>query len=189
MSDERKGISVPDAESIARTKAGELEAFGELYRRYLTPIYRYIRTRVSTDRDAEDLAEMVFLKAFEALETYEERGAPFSAFLYRVARNAVADHYRSQKPVDPLEDLEWLGSNEATAEKGVIDQESIREIKKALAGLPDNYQEVIRLRVIMDFPTEQVAEWMGRKPSNVRVLLHRALKALRHELGVIDEQV
>jgi RNA polymerase sigma-70 factor (ECF subfamily) len=144
MSEERKGTFVPDAEYIAQFKAGELEAFGKLYRRYLTPIYRYIRTRVSTDRDAEDLAEMVFLKAFEALETYEERGAPFSAFLYRIARNAVVDHYRSQEPLDPLEDLEWLGGSEEDTEKGIIDQESLHEIKKAMVRLPD-HSRLVRL--------------------------------------------
>lgn len=189
MSEERKGTLVPDAEYIAQFKAGELEAFGKLYRRYLTPIYRYIRTRVSTDRDAEDLAEMVFLKAFEALEKYEERGVPFSAFLYRIARNAVVDHYRSQEPIDPLEEIERFGGSEADTEKSIIDQESMQEINKAMVRLPDHYQEVIRLRVIMDMPTDQVAEWMGRKPSTLRVLLHRALKTLRKELGVVDEQV
>lgn len=188
MSDEWENASVPDAEFIARAKAGEVEAFGHLYRRYLTPIYRYVRTRVNTDRDAEDLTEMVFLKSFDALETYQERGAPFGAFLYRVARNAIADHYRSQEPVDSMEDLEWLGESDVNVEKGIIDQEAVREIKKALAGLPDHFQEVIRLRVLMDLPTEQVAKWMERKPPTVRVLLHRALKALRQELGVIDEQ-
>lgn len=187
MSDKKKGIPLPDAGYIARFKAGEMEAFGELYRRYLTPIYRYIRTRVSTDRDAEDLSEMVFLKAFEALETYQERGAPFSAFLYRIAQNTVIDHYRSQELIDPLEDVEWLVSSEAGREKNLINQESLDEIKSAVEGLPEHYQEVIRLRLLMDMPTEQVAEWMGRKPTTVRVLLHRALKALRQELGAVDE--
>jgi RNA polymerase sigma-70 factor (ECF subfamily) len=185
MSDE---TSVSDAEFIARTKAGDVEAFGELYRRYITPIFRYVRARVSTDRDAEDLTENVFLKVFEALDTYQERGAPFGAFLYRVARNAVVDHYRSQKPLEEIDELASLGEIATSAEKYIVDKEAILEIKNAMTRLPENYQEVIRLRVLMELPTEDVAQWMGKQPSTVRVLLHRALKALRKSLGVVDER-
>lgn len=180
--------SMPDAEYIARTQAGDLDAFGELYRKYVTPIYRYIRTRVSTDRDAEDLTEQVFLKAFEALDTYQERGAPFGAFLYMVARNAVVDHYRSQKEIEQIDDLSTLGSEDRGAEADLIDRQNLLEINNALVKLPDNYREVIRLRVLMEMPTVEVAAWMGKKPSTVRVILHRALKALRKSLGVVDER-
>lgn len=187
MDESKRGASMPDAELITRFKSGDLEAFSELYRRYLSPVYRYIRTRVSTDRDAEDLTEMVFMKAFEALDTYEERGAPFSAYLYRIARNATIDHYRSDEPVDPLVDLEWIESGDVEIEKRLIEQQLVSKIMRAMNALPENYQEVIRLRVLLDLPTRQVAEWMGRKPSTVRVNLHRALKALRKELGTTDE--
>ncbi len=149
---------MPDADLIARVKAGELEAYGQLYNRYLTPIYRYIRTRVSTDGDAEDLTEAVFLKTFEALETYKERGAPFSAFLYRVARNAVVDHYRTQKTIGSLEDQESLADSEVDAETSMIDREQAHQIMLAISKLKERYQEVIRLRVLMDIPTEDVAE-------------------------------
>jgi RNA polymerase sigma-70 factor (ECF subfamily) len=185
MSDES---SVPDAEYIARTKAGDLQAFGELYRKYVTQIYRYIRTRVSTERDAEDLTENVFLKAFEALETYQERGAPFGAFLYMVARHAVVDHYRSQKPLEQADDLSIVGNEVSSAEGALINKQELLEISNALAKLPENYREVIRLRVLMEMPTAEVAEWLGKQPSTVRVLLHRALKALRKSLGVVDER-
>ena len=72
-----------DAELIDLAQRGESEAYGELYRRYLDPIYRYIRIRVGEDRLAEDLSEMVFLRSFESLGKYKERGHPFSAYLDR----------------------------------------------------------------------------------------------------------
>ena len=79
--------SASDRDLITSAQAGNSEAFGELYRRYLPQIFGYIRLRVGMERDAEDLAEMVFLKSFESIHRYEDRGVPFSAFLYKVARH------------------------------------------------------------------------------------------------------
>jgi|SRR3972149_9528385 len=178
-----------DAELIARAKDGEADAFGELYQRYLGPIYGYIRLRVATDVDAEDLSEMVFLRSFEALGKYEERGAPFAAFLYRVARNAIADHYRLGEPISLLEDMERLGTGDEHGEKRIIQEELLNQVLQALSGLPERHREIIRLRLLMDLPTETVARWLGRKPAYVRVRLHRALEALRKKVGDIDDRV
>ena len=175
-----------DAELIAQAQAGQVESFGELYQRHLEAIYLFIKSRVSSLHDAEDLTETVFLQAFEALERYEERGAPFSAYLYRIARNLVIDHYRGQEPVEPLEDLDWRYGQEAVAERQMIDQEQVARIEKALARLPDHYQEVIRLRLLVGISTDQVAEWMDREPSTIRVIQHRALKALRKQMDQYD---
>jgi RNA polymerase sigma-70 factor (ECF subfamily) len=171
-----------DAELIAQAKAGQIEAFGELYQRYLEPIYRYVRIRVAEDSIAEDLTELVFLRAFEALDRYKERGKPFSAFLYQVARNLLVDHYRQQKKEVPLEAADHMVATESTADEHVIRGERIEMLQRALADLRADYQEVIRLRVILALPTATVAEWMGRSEGAVRVLLHRALSAMRERL-------
>jgi len=92
-----------DARLIERAKLGEVEAFGCLYERYLESIYRYIRTRVAEARTAEDLTEIVFLRSFESLSRYKEKGLRFSAFLYQVARNLLVDHYRQEKEELPIE--------------------------------------------------------------------------------------
>ena len=183
-----KGLEQPtDAELIAQAQAGQVESFGDLYSRHVEAIYLFINSRVGSKRDAEDLTENVFLQAFEALDRYEERGAPFSAYLYRIARNLVIDHYRGQEPLEPLEDLDWRYGQEAVAERQVINEQQVKLIKQALAKLPDHYQEVVRLRLLVGLPTKQVAEWMDREPSTIRVIQHRALKALREQLGTGDE--
>lgn len=177
-----------DGELVRAAKSGDTDAFGELYRRYLDPIYRFIRSRVSTETDAEDITEIVFLKAFESLDRYEERGAPFGAFLYQVARNMLVDYYRSAEPLEALDAAEPHSDSGPGAEKRLIDQESVNKVEAALATLPEHYQEVIRLRLMMDLPTDQVAAWMNRKPNSVRVLQHRALKALKEALGANDDE-
>ncbi len=182
MSEGHTFKEIPDADLIAQAQAGQLEAFGELYHRYMAKIYRYIRSRVGSERDAEDLTGVVFLNAFQALGSYKERGAPFGAYLYRVARNKIVDHYRNQPEPDPLHEQENLLPGTEDTEARVMQAEDIQEIRAAIRKLPENYQEIIRLRVLMELPTEEIGRWMGKKPSNVRVLLHRALKALRREL-------
>lgn len=171
-----------DAELIARAQGGEVEAFGQLYERYLDPIYRYVRMRVDSDADAEDLCEAVFMRSFEALDRYEDQGHPYSAFLYRLARNLLVDHYRGQRPDVGL-DRPGVESQTATDIDRQLDQrQQLRQVAAAVASLPEDYREVIRLRVVLELPTATVAEWMERSPGAVRVLLHRALSALREVL-------
>ncbi len=176
-----------DAELIAQAKAGQVEAFGTLYQRYLDPIYRYIRIRVAEDNIAEDLTELVFLRAFEALDRYKERGRPFSAFLYQVARNLLVDHYRQQKRELPLEAVDDMAVTDSNIDEHVIWSERKVMLQQAMADLRPDYQEVIRLRVILALPTETVAQWMGRSEGAVRVLLHRALNAMRECMVENDE--
>src|SRR3990170_4792475 len=99
-----------DSDLVARARAGEVEAFGQLYLRYFDPIFRYLRTRLADAQDAEDMAETVFLRAYQSLPNYRERGWPFSAFLYQVARNALTDHYRQRRPETELSQAEQSGT-------------------------------------------------------------------------------
>src|SRR3972149_8109230 len=99
-----------DAELVTRARAGQVEAFGELYLRYFDAIFRYLRTRLSEAQDAEDMTETVFLRAFQSLPNYRERGWPFSAFLYQVARNALTDHYRQRRAETELSQAEQSGT-------------------------------------------------------------------------------
>lgn len=175
----------PDAELVAAAQAGETEAFGELYERYVTQIFRYIRSRVSLERDAEDLTETVFMRSFEALDSYEERGHPYSAFLYQVARNVLVDHYRQTEDQEPLDDDRPLAAETAVdPELNLQEDEQVKRIKAAMEQLPPDYQEVIRLRVLMELPTATAAQWLDRSEGAVRVLLYRALKSLRGELEI-----
>ena len=151
-----------DAVLIARARAGEVEAFGELYRRHFDPIYRYLRARVEDSRDAEDLTETVFLRAFQSLGRYKERGWPFSAFLYQVAKNALVDHYRQRKGEEQLSAAEHRETPSHPLDEGVIRSEEASAARRAMADLPVDYQEVIRLRVWWGMPAPSVAAWMGR---------------------------
>jgi RNA polymerase sigma-70 factor (ECF subfamily) len=176
-----------DAELIAAAKDGEASAFGVLYERYMELIFRYVRGRVSNVRDAEDITERVFLNAFESLDGYRERGRPYSAFLYQVARNAIIDSYRDSSNEHDLEIPERIRDPSADEPDDMLVQaERVEAIKAAMAQLSEDYQEVIRLRVLLSLPTSQAARWLKRSEGAVRVLLYRALKALREKMEGVD---
>jgi RNA polymerase sigma-70 factor (ECF subfamily) len=179
--------SPADSELIARAQRGEVEAFGALYERYLDPIYRYIMMRVDLQSDAEDLCETVFLRTYEALDRYQEQGYPFSAYLYQVARNLLADYYRRQDQDSDLEDAIDRPDSGIDPDGQIEQQEQFGEIALALGKLSEDYREVIRLRLVMELPTSTVATWMDRSEGAVRVLLHRALTALREHLNETSE--
>jgi RNA polymerase sigma-70 factor (ECF subfamily) len=173
----------PDSELVSRTKGGEVDAFGELYERYVERIYKYVRVRVTEQTIAEDITENVFLRAFEAIERYQERGYAFSAYLYRIAQNQLVDYYRKRKDEAPIELADHTAADTPSLDERVIQIDRVREVQRALDRLPNDYQEVIRLRVLMEMPTPEVAEWLDRSEGAIRVLLHRALNALREAVN------
>jgi RNA polymerase sigma-70 factor (ECF subfamily) len=172
-------MSQNDAELIKKAQAGEVDAYGELYKRYIDIIFRYLRSRVPDEQTAEDLTETVFVRAFERIDGYKDRGHPFSTYLYRVARNQLVDFYRGQKHEDEIDQAAVVESAEMGPEAQLEWGDRRRELLEALGQLPSDYQEVIRLRILLELPTPTAAQWMERSEGATRVLLHRALKTLK----------
>ncbi len=172
-----------EPEALARAQAGDKEAFGWLFDRFFDDIFRFVNAQLPETADAEDVALEVFVKAWDFLPRYTSRGHSFSAFLYSVARNAVVDFYRRGKDRDaaPLEDT-LLADNEPLPEERLIAERERQDLYRALAGLPDDYREVLILRFINNHSLEEVTQAMNRSSGAVRVLQHRALKALRKQL-------
>lgn len=170
-----------DEQLIIKSKNGDAEAFGELYERYAEVIFRYVYSHIESRLDAEDLTEDVFLRAWKALGKYDERGLPFSAFLFRAARNSLIDYYRQHKSVQSIEDLE-LHSSEPGPEDLVSDRLSNVDLRNALAGLREDYRSVIIFRFLSGLSPEETAQMMQRSVGAIRVLQHRALSALKELL-------
>ena len=174
--------TLDDARLIERAKRGEVEAFGCLYERYLESIYRYIRTRVAEDRTAEDLTETVFLRSFESLSRYKEKGLRFSAFLYQIARNLLVDYYRQKEEDLPIESADQINVSPSRIDDLIVIQDQVDSLRVGLEALPEEYREIIRLRVLLELSTTECAQWIGRSEGAVRVLLHRAMKALKRQV-------
>ena len=128
----------------------------------------------------------MFVRAFQALDTYRERGHPFSAFLYQVAKNVLIDYYRQKKPEIGFPFPEPSQETLRPLDEKVIRDEQMQDLRRAMEDMPLNYREVIILRIILAMPTSVVASWMNMTEGATRVLLHRALAALR---GKVQGQI
>ncbi len=185
---EHDETEIRDSVLIAQAKRGDQAAYGVLYERYVDPIFRYVRSRVGDDHIAEDLTEAVFLRSFESLGSYRDKGFRYSSFLYQVARNLLVDHYRNEEDLLSLENAEPASHETRGTDEEIILREQAASLQRAMERLPEEYQEIIRLRVLMELPTAEAATWMKRSEGATRVLLHRALKALKREVDYGNEQ-
>jgi RNA polymerase sigma-70 factor (ECF subfamily) len=156
-------------------------AFAELYQRYMDRIYLYLRTRVDNEEDAADLTQQVFLQAIKSLPSYRQRGLPFAAWLFQIARNTVTDRYRRKRNSIPWEAVNprSLVLFEQDVEADVLHQENIVLLRKLLAQLDTGKRELLALRFAAGLTTRQIAAVMGRNHDAVRKDLARTLQKLK----------
>ena len=165
---------------VDRAKDGDADAFGLLYDRFQPEILRYLAHRIGDPDTAEDLAQQVFLKAWQAIPRYEARGVPFKAWLYRMAHNQMVDHFRTRRPTTDLEGIDL--PEDAEAESMVLAAEMTVALEQALGKLSEDHRQVLVLRFLMEKSAREIGEIMGRKEVTVRGLQMRALQALRREI-------
>jgi RNA polymerase sigma-70 factor (ECF subfamily) len=165
---------------VVRSQKGDANAFGLLYDRFLPEIVRYLTYRVGNPDTAEDLAQQVFLKAWQAIPRYEDRGVPFKAWLYRMAHNQMVDHHRTRRVTTDLEGIDV--PEEPEAEQRVLVQEVQNHLRAAMDRLTEDHRQVLVLRFLLEKSAREVGEIMDRKEVTVRGLQMRALQALRREI-------
>jgi RNA polymerase sigma-70 factor (ECF subfamily) len=163
---------------VQRAAAGDREAFAELYDRFVGKIYRYIYYKVGSKTDAEDLTAQVFLKACEAIGGYQWTGRPFEAWLYRIAHNAVADHFRTRHEALPLHAAAGVRASKESLEELAQRHLNAEALRRVLPQLTDDQQEVVILRFLEEYSVKEIAQIMDRQPGAVRTLQHRALARL-----------
>jgi RNA polymerase sigma-70 factor (ECF subfamily) len=169
---------------VTEARNGDPWAFGMIFDHYHDSIYRFIASRVQRPSDAEDLTQVVFVKALEALPRYESRGVPFGGWLFRLARNAVIDHVRTRHEHAELDSIvEWAHGDAGPDEIAVVRQE-LDAIGVALASLTNEQREAIALRFFAGLSARETAEAMGKQEGTVRGLQFRAIAALRRQLGI-----
>ena len=169
---------------VAAAKAGDSEAFGAIFDAYHDGVYRYIASRVGRPSDAEDLTQVVFVKALEALPRYEARGIPFGGWLYRLARNTVIDHTRTRRQHVELEALSERPDEGAGPEDLAAARQEVEAVGAALAELTDEQRDAIALRFFAGLSAREAAIAMGKQEGTIRGLQFRGIAALRRRLGL-----
>ncbi|MDP3015338.1 MAG: sigma-70 family RNA polymerase sigma factor [bacterium] len=170
---------------IERAIRGEASAFGLLYDRYQTQIYRFIYLKVSHREEAEDLTHQVFLKSWQTISGYKFQGLPFSSWLYRIARNQVIDYYRTKKNNLNIEEISESKIDDSSIEVIEIldDNSNVKKIKEAIKQLNPGHQDVIILRFIEELSLKETASALKKSEMAVKLLQHRAIKNLKKILG------
>ena len=189
-----------EAALIQRAKEGDSEAWSEIYNRYYRPVFRYFLGRLGDVHVSEDLAATVFLQAVKGIDSFVYKGAPFLTWLYRIARNIAADHYRSElgrhpagsggirtripsffrsrfADTDPSD--EAVAPDESTS--GGFNIERL-DLKNALKNLDDSQRDIIALHYYAGFTLREVARILNMNERKVYSAQARALVELRRQL-------
>jgi len=166
---------------VCAAKKGDADAFGEIYDKFVVTIYRYIYYRVSKS-EAEDLTETVFLRAWEKRKSYsKQKGNSFNSWIFRIAHNAVVDHYRANSKNEVVELTENIPLEKAGMDPVQNLENKFEQAKLTLAlrKLPELQQQVVILKFVNGFENEEIAEIIEKSVGAVRVIQFRALNQLK----------
>lgn len=165
---------------------GDEEAFSVLYQRNVKKIYNYIYYRTGNVRDAEDLTARVFQRALKHITRYKKTNVPFSAWLYRIAHNLVANWHRDnqRKKEVPIDDQINIRSKQDIPDHEIEKKQEVEWLLRAVHQLPSNRQMVLILKYVEDLSNKEIAEIMGKSEGAIKSLYHRTLIELRE---IFDE--
>ncbi|MFI6699126.1 ECF subfamily RNA polymerase sigma factor, BldN family [Streptomyces sp. NPDC101062] len=167
-------------ELVERAQAGEAEAFGRLYDQYSDTVYRYIYYRVGGKATAEDLTSETFLRALRRISTFTWQGRDFGAWLVTIARNLVADHFKSSRFRLEVTTGEMLDANEVerSPEDSVLESLSNAALLEAVRKLNPQQQECVTLRFLQGLSVAETARVMGKNEGAIKTLQYRAVRTL-----------
>jgi RNA polymerase sigma-70 factor (ECF subfamily) len=174
---------IDEAALIERAKTDK-EAFGQLYELYVDRIYNYVYYRTGNAADAEDLTARIFVRAMQHIGRYRDQGVPFSAWLYRIAHNLVANWHRdrSRRKIISLDDIaQWRMSDDSPEFTTQLLQDK-EMLLAAILRLPADRQELLILKFVERLPNAEIGDIMDRSEGAIKSLYHRTLLALREDL-------
>lgn len=167
---------------VKEAASGDERAFGQIYDLYFAKVYRFIYYRVNHSETAEDLASETFIRVWNKLAQIGDAAA-FQAWLFRIARNLVVDHYRARKITVDITELE----NFLEYEDNIIDQANLgfdqKKFLEALKKLSPDQQVVIKLKFLDELENDEIAKILEKSEGAIRVIQHRAIAELKHRLN------
>lgn len=166
-----------------RIKNKDQKAFEELYNQNADDIYRFIFFKIGKKEEANDLSSLSFLKTWEYIQKNPLKKETLRALLYKITRNVIVDYYRSNRQenisLDDKENKIDVVDEEINIELEVSTQIDYELLSQKMMKIKNEYREIVVMRYINELSLDEIAEITGKKKMNIRVLLHRALKALK----------
>ena len=178
---------IDEKKLIERAKTDK-EAFGQLYEIYVDRIYNYVYYRTGNTDDAEDLTAKIFMRAMQHIPRYVDKGVPFSAWLYRIAHNLVANWHRdnSRRKIISLDDVSNWRVHEDGPEFAAQLTEDKEALLQAIRRLPADRQELLILKFVERLSNAEIGEIMGRSEGAIKSLYHRTLLSLKDDFQSRD---
>ena len=163
--------------------------FSKIYDKHIDKIYRFIFLKVSSQEVAQDICSETFSRGWKKYKTTNNKIENIQAFLYQIARNLIIDHYREKgrTQIVPPESVIIIDQKQ-NLEKDAMLASDVNEVRIAMTSLKDDYQNVIIWHYLDDLSIKETAKLLDRTEEATRVLLHRALKTLREQLTMNNEQ-
>jgi RNA polymerase sigma-70 factor (ECF subfamily) len=173
-----------DEEALSLATGGDKTAFGELYDKFATRIYNYVYYRTGSTQDAEDITSRVFFRAMRHITNYTDRGVPFSAWLYRIAHNLVANWHRdsSRHQEVELEDGYRANKGDEHPEIALLESEEQNALMRLIRNLPEERQQLLILKFVEHMSNSEIGQIMDRTEGAIKSLYHRTLLSLREEI-------
>lgn len=189
----RRASATEDADTaraVREVQAGDPNAFGEIYMRYFDRIYGYLRVIIGDDHEAQDATQQVFTRAYEALPRYVDRGEPFRAWLFTIARNyAITEvRKRSRITVADIREVERRRDLDPEAETRALEWITDFELMVFVERLPPPQRHALILRYMFDLTNTEIAAILDRSEDDVRKLQSRAILYLRERLSAIGRR-
>ena len=174
-------INIPGL--IERCKSGDSQAFSAIYRHYSPAIYRYLYSKVGNQQDAEELTSQTFLAVLEGLPRYRRRDK-FTGWLYAIARNKAADHYRNRDNQAQAVRAEDIGVINPDMLGEIVQHENSRALADLVGQLPQKQLELLQLRFVADLTFREMGEVLNRNPEGVKKAVYRLIAQLQEQLEV-----
>ena len=180
---------MPEDAVIGMASSGDTEAFSLLYERYVNRIYNYIYYRTGNPNEAEDLTSRVFHRALNHINHYNNRGVPFSAWLYRIAHNLVANWHRdnSRRNEVSLDDQPGLPQRADHPEHALVTNQELESLLKVIRKLPAERQQLLILKFVEGMSNAEIATIMMRSEGAIKSLYHRTLLTLRDDITKLEQ--
>lgn len=181
-----KKVKDQNDEILEQAIKGDEVAFSVLYQRNVSKIYNYVYYRTGNVRDAEDLTARVFQRALKHITRYKKTNVPFSAWLYRIAHNLVANWHRDnqRRKEVPIEDHMDIHSKQDIPANEIEKKQEVEQLLKAVHCLPSDRQMVLILKYVEDLSNKEIGDIMGKSEGAIKSLYHRTLIDLRDYFDV-----
>lgn len=168
---------------LEKAQKGDTSAFEKIYDFYVPKIFRFVFLKIGDKELAEDLTSETFIRFWKYIQSSEVRNESAEPVLYKIARNLIIDFYRKKEIVtESLDDavIEFVSDKSMDFLEKMINREEVEEMMESLKQIRDEYQEIIILRFVEDLTIEEISKITGKSQGSVRVLSHRAIKALEN---------